>query len=397
VTIRQLTIPDLTILGRRLVFAAMCLACSLPAWQASAGTIVVRPDGSGDFPTIQIALDEAGNNDVIQLARGTYRGPGNGNLDFLGLKIILRGDPANPGSRVIDCAGSRRGDEIQRAIHMENGEGRGTVVEGITFVGSQMAANHPLDTAGGLVLCRGASPIIRDCVFRTGRAYSGGAIRLERSNAEITRCRFENNSAEMGGAVMVAFGAPVLKDCRFQDNHAARGGAVYSMLADMVITACTFETNTATLGGAIACEERSRLLLDRSVLTDNHASYGGGVELAESDIEMNHCTLAYNSGGSGGALLLRGESGAKISYSILAFSPRGQGIAGVLDAELSIKCTLVYGNADGDWIDSATEMVNQNDNLREDPGFVDAAGGNFSLRSDSPGRDPICGVLGALP
>src|SRR5512140_630920 len=38
-----------------------------------ARTIVVRPDGSGDYPTIQAAVDAAApSGDVIQLASGTF-------------------------------------------------------------------------------------------------------------------------------------------------------------------------------------------------------------------------------------------------------------------------------------------------------------------------------------
>ncbi len=388
-----------TIAARSMTAAAVCLVLGLfTPLSAAARTIVIRPDGSGDFKTIQGALDEAKKGDVIQLARGTYRGGGNVNLDFVGTQVTLRGDPARPGSRVIDCrGGSRGGTDVRRAIHMQNGEGRKTVVEGITFRGDPGAGDDPLESTGGLVLCQGASPVIRDCVFQDGRAYRGGAVSLERSNAELIRCRFSDNSAEIGGAVMAGAGAPVIRSCRFDNNHAARGGAVYVLLANMVITACTIYDNTATIGGGIACEERSRLLLDSSVVTGNYASYGGGVSVAESELEMNHCTLALNSGGSGGALLMRGKSQAVVAASILALSPRGQGIAGILDTELDINCTLIFGNADGDWIHTAAALVEQNDNLQKDPGFVDAAGGNFSLRRDSPGRDAVCGVLGALP
>ena len=37
-----------------------------------------------DFPTIQAAIDDAGDDDVIELAGRTYRGPGNRDIDFQG-------------------------------------------------------------------------------------------------------------------------------------------------------------------------------------------------------------------------------------------------------------------------------------------------------------------------
>ena len=41
---------------------------------ASAGAIYVDANGTGDYPTIQAAIDDANNGDKIVLADGTYTG-----------------------------------------------------------------------------------------------------------------------------------------------------------------------------------------------------------------------------------------------------------------------------------------------------------------------------------
>ena len=50
------------------------------ASQASAATLVVAPDGTGDYPTIPAAINASSNNDVIELlGHGVKRvgdGPG---------------------------------------------------------------------------------------------------------------------------------------------------------------------------------------------------------------------------------------------------------------------------------------------------------------------------------
>jgi len=377
-----------------LVATAVCGLSGLAPAGAAAKTIAVYPDGSGRYGTIQAALDAAKKKDVIQLAPGVYQGPGNVDLDFLGLQVTLRGDPNDPASRVIACDG--RENLPQRAIHFRSGENRNTVVAGILFRGGYAADREPPASSGGTVLCEGASPEFRDCVFIDSRAYTGGAVSLTRSNAQFIRCRFTDNSAEIGGAVMAMSGAPVFEQCEFTGNTAAKGGAAFGLLSNMVIIGSTFQTNTAGVGGAVACEERSRLLLDQSLLTDNFASYGGAVQIVKSEIIVDHCSLIRNSGGSGGALLLRGASKAVITNSILAYSPKGQGIAGVLDADLDVRCTLIYGNADGDWVESAAALKDQHGNLQVPPGLVNLADGDFSLRADSPSRTSECGVLGAL-
>jgi hypothetical protein len=64
---------------------------------ASGATHVVRPDGGGDFPTIQAAVHAAVDGDVVELTNGTFAGTGNRDIDLLGRALTVRsqsGDPA---------------------------------------------------------------------------------------------------------------------------------------------------------------------------------------------------------------------------------------------------------------------------------------------------------------
>jgi len=57
---------------KNLVFFAILLVCiGQPAFAA---TIYVDANGTGDYPTIQAAIDDANNGDKIVLADGTYTG-----------------------------------------------------------------------------------------------------------------------------------------------------------------------------------------------------------------------------------------------------------------------------------------------------------------------------------
>jgi len=69
----------------------ICLVLLAGASQAARGEIMALwPDGSGDYPTIQAAIDDACDGDVIYLFPGTYTGDGNRNIDFLGKSIIVQ-------------------------------------------------------------------------------------------------------------------------------------------------------------------------------------------------------------------------------------------------------------------------------------------------------------------
>ena len=76
---------------------------------ASGTTYVVRPDGTGDFPTIQAAIDSALDGDTIKLTDGTFRGEGNRNIHYWGKAITICGQSGDPSLCTIDCEGQTRG------------------------------------------------------------------------------------------------------------------------------------------------------------------------------------------------------------------------------------------------------------------------------------------------
>jgi len=98
---------------------------------SSAKVIYLNSEGTGSFSTIQSALNAASDGDEIVLARGTYTGSGNRNLNFRGKAVTLRSQ--NPDSNecmqntIIDAQGK---GVIVRFI---NDEGQGTIFEGFTL------------------------------------------------------------------------------------------------------------------------------------------------------------------------------------------------------------------------------------------------------------------------
>ncbi len=75
------------------------------AASASAATYVVRPDGTGDFPTIQAAIDAVSAGDTIELTDGTFTGSGNRDIS-VSKTLTLRAQNGPGGSCIIDCEGS---------------------------------------------------------------------------------------------------------------------------------------------------------------------------------------------------------------------------------------------------------------------------------------------------
>lgn len=169
-------------------------AICLIAAPALAATYVVCPDGSGDFPTLQAAIDGAQDGDVIELTDGTFAGPGNRDLRWLGETLTLRSQSGDPLRCVIDCGGSS--SEYHFALDVYSA-GAASVLSGITVTGSY--------TAGfGAVTLQRTSMTIQDCIFRGNRGVSGGAVTTDTyAEPTLLRCTFWENTAMSGGAFCI--------------------------------------------------------------------------------------------------------------------------------------------------------------------------------------------------
>jgi hypothetical protein len=202
----------------RVAVLALCVPLLWPA-AAFATTYLVRPDGTGDFPTIQAAVNAATGGDVIELANGTFTGVGNRDIGYLGKAITIRSESGNPETCVIDCEGGP-----YRGFNFHTGEGPNSVLEGVTVTNG-----NPSDW-GGAIRVIDAWPTITRCIFRRNQAYGeGGAVITDMmAHPSFSECVFEENYAIDGGAVTsCSIGyPPTFTRCTFIRNHASLGGGV---------------------------------------------------------------------------------------------------------------------------------------------------------------------------
>jgi len=209
---------------------------------AAAATYHLAASGSGDFPTIQAALDAAQDGDIIELADGVYRWAGNRDLEFYD-DVTLR-SANGPEHCIIQCDGSA-----------------GTPHDAFVFT----------EESGGTI---------------EGLTIRGGW-------------------APDGGAALSAHGTHVVRDCRFEGNHATgRGGAWHAEDGSVVLFAgCVFSGNTADQhGGAVSATGSAVIDLQRSTLVRNGAPEGGGLYLdVEASLDATRSVVAWNH--DGGAIV----------------------------------------------------------------------------------------------
>lgn len=118
----------------RISLALLALICIHPEFaRATIWTVSIPPDTTGNFYTIQSAIDspEVLSGDIIELSDGTYVGNGNRNIDFGGKALTVRSASDDPEACVIDCEDNRD----TRAFIFQNAEDPGTsAVQGITIM-----------------------------------------------------------------------------------------------------------------------------------------------------------------------------------------------------------------------------------------------------------------------
>lgn len=383
----------------RAMRSACLLGLALLASAARAETHVVAPDGSGDFATIQAAIDAAQNGDRIELLDGTFRGDGNRDFDYGGKVLVVISASNDPALVRLECQGLA--EEPHRAVRFTTGEGSTSVLEAVTVVGGYQGGASDL---GGAVFCLGASPTIRGCRFEGNYATFGGALGLQNSaSPTVVDCEFAGNSATRGGAVFCQFtSSPEIDGGSFTENHADRGGALFLQFSSSPgIAGCRFANNVASQsGGALYATSQCAPMIVRSVFESNGAvTRGGAMYVSASTPTIQSCTFFANAATGGAGITGDLSSQIVIERTILANSTSGEAVL-TADAgsHATLSCCDLFANAGGNWIGSIAGQLGTNGNLSADPLFCDS--GELTIASESPcaafsPENPTCDLVGA--
>ncbi|HET9212359.1 MAG TPA: right-handed parallel beta-helix repeat-containing protein [Thermoanaerobaculia bacterium] len=303
-----------------------------------------------DARTLDAAIARVADGGVIEMAAGTYPSPPNGfRISNLRKGFIVR---AAAGAAVaIDGGGSRN---LLRFVNSNRGRGKRVTFLRITF---QNGYSARVNESGGVTL-GAAEALFRICSFVNNRAEAtvtgGGAVKvLPGSSATFVNSSFRGNSSPLrggamvvrwsqvtiqggdftgnrtnlpghnpgsiGGAIAVINGTLSVSGTRFEGNEAGWiGGAIYAIGtwdqgSNVLVTSSTFARNRAvadpccinplpTSGGAIHAEDLATLRVQGSVLTQNRADFGGGVDSYRADVEVDGSVFQKNEAGVGGAI-----------------------------------------------------------------------------------------------
>ncbi|MGD8453614.1 MAG: right-handed parallel beta-helix repeat-containing protein [Phycisphaerae bacterium] len=328
---------------------AACPLKQIPVALVVHPVLYVCPDGSGDYLTIQEAIDAAATGDMIVACPGLYRE----NIYFDAKDVVVRSidpeDPAVVGATIIDGGGT---------------------AAAVTFYGTET------DDAelSGFTITNG------------GGSYGAG-IRGRNTTSDyyteatISHCVIVRNatvSNGQGGGLYRCSG--LIHDCLIQDNTALYGGGL--CYCNGRIVDCTIRGNVTTGQGAglFRCDaliERSHVVANRS------SSQGGGLYYCTG--QLTDCLIAGNVATSGAGLYNQG--GSLINCDILGNRPNAlrvynstlamQGciVRQNTSTQISVgsagQLTVSYSNIEGGWIGEGNIDA---DPLFVRPGYWDDAG-----------------------
>ena len=239
-----------------------------------------------------------------------------------------------------------------------------------TITGDTIAYNTAGSSGGGIYCEHFSQTIAGNTITGNTAGSEGGGIWCDSSSPAITGNTIAGNTATYdGGGIVCEFSSPSLAITgnTVADNGAGTaGGGIYCEVSSPAITCNTVAGNTASTGGGIYCDPSSSPAITNDVIASNSSSNGGGVYLSAVVSLVSNDTVADNSASGAGGGMYCGTGGQPVTNCIFwGNAPLFHG-------------SLTPWNTDG-FINYAPMG-----DISADPQFVDAASGDYHLKSTSP-------------
>ena len=252
----------------------------------------------------------------------------------------------------------------------------------LTVTGCRFSQNVGTEGAEGSALYNTGLLYASNCLFDSNsNPHGGGTVENYYGRASLTNCAFQNNYAVTGGGVEnQGLGVIRLTGCAFNGNVTFFDGGAFRNFGTAVVANCEFSRNVAhTDGGGI--ENYGKLSLTGCTLTDNEANLGGGI-----DNEYNALARVTNCDFVGNKSYNLGGGAYDRFYSVLTltndiFWDNVSRSANQIDTDLYSGFNNPIVKAA--YCDILGGYIGQ-DNVNADPLFLDAAAGDYHLKSGSP-------------
>ncbi len=330
---------------------------------ATARTWHIHPDGSGDAPTIQAAIDSAVHHDTILLAPGTYFEA----ISYQGKKLTIAShflttqDTTYIAQTIIDGT-----HDWSSVVTFRNDEEPLSILCGLTIAHGH--GNWQGYLYGGGIFCQQSSPTLL--------------------NLRVIDC-LQGGGSEFGGGIAILGGRPLIQDCWFAGNMAHEGGGILCEGPDAhaTIRNTTLTGNIANLGGGISLYGGASAVMENVIISRNTALsgyIGGSIACCSGSRTILINTTLVDNNGCG--LRLLDGSEAMLANSIVWDNHLPQ----IVFFPTHDPCSLVVTHCDLSGGQAGIETHGNGviewlgGNIDAEPLFQDASGSDYRLTTDSP-------------
>jgi parallel beta-helix repeat protein len=385
------------------------------------------PTCSGHAPcysTIQDAVDNAFDGDVIRVAEGTYDDVhAQGSLTqvvHIDKNVTIRGgysadfatwDP-------IDHPTTLDARKQGRVIYISLS--RAPTLEGLRIT------NGSNNGSGGGLYALSADPTIRECLVFNNVAtggHGGGISLLYSEGATLSdNAIFSNTTAWSGGGLYIVGNiSPTMTGNEIYSNTAGwSGGGLYLKDSEgvrLTRNAIFLNTNGGILldgnqdamlennhvfrntkeggGGGVSFVDSQNIAMINNIVVENEITGGGigapGIQAHSSEVQLLHTTIARNTGGGGQGVYVQEGATLWLTNTILVSHTVGIEVNGAISPASAILATTLWG--DGAWANEDDVVainggtVFTDTDVRGDPVFLDPDAGDYHITGASTARD----------
>ncbi len=344
------------------------LSLSFPYSKLNGNEIWVSPSGNNQtgtgtynnpFQTIQYAIGQAANGQIVTLKNGTYSGTGNVNVTLQGKQITVQSENG-PLNAIIDC------NQAGRGFIANSGETMNTLIKGIQIKNGK-TNTAPIGYASAIFVEDNSGLKIIECIFKSNieGCIQFGDTEVSGPQSAIENCAFIQNQQSCITASKKSF---YTESCFFYSNtstgelfgngHVANPAQYYQN--------CVFKCNNGNIIGALGHGK----LMTNSLFIGNTSTQGTiymGTNWSGTNT-IDHCTFYNNTCNyySSGWYDHTGQVLSSIFYP-------GNARNHVSGNQAQIPFSNSLGN-----------NISGNGNIQGNPLFVNPGANNFNLQSGSP-------------
>jgi len=334
-------------------------------WFVSSGASGNGSEAS-PFGTIQAAVNQASNGDVITVLPGTYTGTGNRNISPLGKSITIQ-SADGPEVTIIDC------EHLDRGFIANSGESMNTIIQGF-HITQGLPTSGPTNYGTAIFIEDNSGLLIQNCIISeckragdvAGTAIQIGDTETSGPQTGVESCVFKNN---LGGGIAASKKSFYCHNSLFMDNSGISHGNGHVANPAQEYRNCSWFRNT---GSSYILRLDHGKRAENCLFIDNTAPTNAITYLGTNWSGLNtifHCTFHNNSG---------------VYYSSGWGDHKGDVRSCILFEGGPARHHVSGNQSIVNFYYSLGEGISGNGNISGAPLFVDANNLDFSLSPGSP-------------